>query len=319
LVDARIYVVGHRNPDTDSICSAIAYAHLKHCLGEPNVRPARAGEINAETAFVLRYFEVPEPELLIDAAGLDLILVDHNEVGQALPHIEQANILEIWEHHRIGDLRPPQPIVVHCEPVGATATLIGELYVARGVTPTRAMAGIMIASILSDTVCFRSPTASEKDHVVASRLQPLAGVDLDAFGKELSEITATALEHKSAAAVVRDDFKEFLIGGLRFGIGQVEVTRPDALTARREDILREMRAVRQTQGLVQVILMVTDVSAEATDLWVVGDRLDVLEKAFGPVERHAVHAPGCMSRKKQVVPRLETVLARGDAVPGPGG
>ena len=120
-MERTIYVVGHRNPDTDSICSAIAYAHLKNVLGERNVRAARAGEIDAETAFVLQRFDVPLPELLADATGLDLILVDHNEVGQALPHIESANILEVWEHHRIGDLRLPKPIVFHCEPVGATA------------------------------------------------------------------------------------------------------------------------------------------------------------------------------------------------------
>lgn len=120
------YVIGHRNPDADSICSAIAYAHLKNSAGERHVRPARAGEIDAETAFVLRHFQVPEPVLVTDAAGCDLILVDHSETAQAISQLDRANILEIWEHHRIGDLRLPRPIFFHCEPVGATATLIAE-------------------------------------------------------------------------------------------------------------------------------------------------------------------------------------------------
>lgn len=313
-MEKSIYVIGHRSPDTDSICSAIAYAHLKNCLGYPTVQPARAGEMDAETEFVLRYFDVPVPEFVTDATGLDLILVDHNEVGQALPNIERANIREIWEHHRIGDLRPPNPIVFHCEPVGATATLIAEQYFARDIVPTRAMAGVMVAAILSDTVLFRSPTTSEKDHVVAARLQPLAGVDLHAFGQRLRQIKTAAIEAKSADRIVRDDFKEFQFGGHRIGIAQVEVVRPDVFADRTQDILREMHAVREAKGLAQVILMITDVEAEASDLWVVGDRIDLFEQAFGPAESGTVHLPGCMSRKKQVVPRIEAVFAAAEKV-----
>lgn len=308
-----VYVIGHRNPDTDSVCSAIAYANLKHCLGEQNVRPARAGPIDAETAFVLRSFDVPVPELVTDATGCDLILVDHNEVGQALPHIERANILEIWEHHRIGDLRLPKPIVFHCEPVGATATLIADLYVARGVTPTRAMAGIMLASILSDTVVLRSPTVSEKDRAVVARLEPLAGVDSNTFGEEMLRIKANATEHKTATQIVKDDLKEFLLGNRRVGIAQVEVMRADALAARKGEVLREMRALREGAGMEQMILMITDVQAKASDLWFVGEHRDLFEKAFGRLDDGAAHVPGCMSRKKQVVPRLELVFAEADA------
>jgi manganese-dependent inorganic pyrophosphatase len=306
-MERLIYVIGHRSPDTDSVCSAVAYAHLKNVLGQANVRPARAGEIDAETTFVLRYFGVPVPELVTDAAGQDLILVDHNEIAQALPHIEQANILEIWEHHRIGDLRPPKPIVFHCEPVGATATLIGEQYFIYGITPSRAMAGIMLASILSDTALFRSPTVSEKDRRMASRLEPLAGID-SAFGEEMLRRKTAAVEQRSAAEIVRADYKEFQFGGERVGIAQVEVMRPDALAHQKASILDEMRVLRQTARLAQVILMITDVQARASDLWFVGERRDLFEHALGPLEDDALHLPGCMSRKKQVVPLLEVAF-----------
>jgi manganese-dependent inorganic pyrophosphatase len=292
----------------DSVCSAVAYAHLKNCRGEANVRAARAGEIDAETAFVLQRFDVPMPELLTDAAGKDLILVDHNEVAQALPHIEQANILEIWEHHRIGDLRPPNPIVFRFEPVGATATLIAEQYFADGVTPSRAMAGIMLASILSDTILFRSPTVSEKDRQMASRLEALAGTDA-AFGEEILRLKTAGVALRSAAEIVRNDCKQFQFGAERVGIAQVEVMRPDALTHRKENILREMRALREEAGLTQVILMITDVQARASDLWFVGERRDLFERALGPLRDDAIHLPGCMSRKKQVVPMLERAFA----------
>lgn len=308
-MERPVYVIGHRSPDTDSVCSAIAYAALKNRLGEQNVRPARAGELNAETAFVLRRFEVPTPELLTDAAGLDLILVDHNEVGQALPHIEGANILEIWEHHRIGDLRLPRPILFHCEPVGATATLIGELYFLRQLTPTPAMAGLLLASILSDTLMFRSPTATAQDRAMAARLAPLASVDPEVLGAQLLRLRASAAEQKSAAELVRGDFKEFLFAGLRVGIAQVEVTRPDALGAQQADLFRELKALREAAGLAQMILMVTDLENRASDLWFVGERPEVFERAFGRLEGGVVHLPGCMSRKQQVVPLLEAAFA----------
>lgn len=307
-MDEITYVIGHRSPDTDSICSAIAYAHLKNCLGQTTVQAARAGEIDAETVFVLKYFSLPVPPLLNDASGLDLILVDHNEVAQALPNIQQANIIEIWEHHRIGDLRPPNAIVFHCEPVGATATLIAEQYFVRDIEPPRAMAGILIAAILSDTVLFRSPTTSEKDHNVVARLQPVAQIDPQIFGQLLRQTKTAASEAKSASRVVRDDFKVFNFGDFHIGIAQVEVLHPEVFTDRKQDILREMTALCQTQKLTQVILMITDVEKEASDLWLVGDRVDLFEQAFGATKNGMVHLPGCMSRKKQVVPCIELAI-----------
>jgi len=304
------YVIGHRNPDTDSVCSAIALAHLKNRLGNPDVCPARAGEIDAETAYVLRRFDVPVPELVEDATGKDLILVDHNEVAQALPHVDQANILEVWEHHRIGDLHVPKPIIFHCEPVGATATLIAEQYFAREVAPTRAMAGLLIASILSDTMSFRSPTTTDQDRRVVSRLEPVAEVDAQALGAEMLEIKTRASEQKNARSVVRDDFKEFLLGDEHVGIGQVQVARIDALAPRRLEILDEMRTLRAERRLAQVILMVTDATTKSSDLWFVGERAERFERAFGPLQEGIVRVPGCMSRKQQVVPRLETVYSR---------
>lgn len=303
-----VYVVGHRNPDADSICSAIAYAHLKNRLGEPNVQPARAGELDAETEFVLRRFGAAPPALLEDATGQALILVDHNEVAQALPNIQRANVLEVWEHHRMGDLHVPEPILFHCEPVGATATLIAELYFARGVAPTPADAGLMLASIVSDTVAFRSPTTTDKDRAVASRLAQLAEVDPAALGEEMLRVKATATERKPSARLVRDDFKSFELDGCQVGIAQVEVSDAGALSERRPEILREMRRLREEEDLAEVILMITDTTTKSSDLWFVGERRDLVERAFGPLEGDTVHVPGCMSRKKQVLPRLEVAF-----------
>jgi manganese-dependent inorganic pyrophosphatase len=305
-----IFVVGHRNPDTDSVCSAIAYAYLRNALGDSGIRPARAGEVNAETAFVLERFGLPSPALLTDAAGLDLILVDHNETAQALPHIEQASIHEIWEHHRLGDLHLREPIFIHFEPVGATATLIGEQYFLRGVEPPPAMAGILIASILSDTLGFSSPTTTGKDRSVVARLLPAASLDVDALAAQLLAIRTGDIGTVGAAELLQRDFKEFRIGALRVGIAQVEVTQPGALAARAEELRRAMQALRARLGLGELILMVTDVNAKASELWTVGEPLELVEAAFGPSSGGVVHVPGCVSRKKQVVPQLESAATR---------
>jgi manganese-dependent inorganic pyrophosphatase len=167
------------------------------------------------------------------------------------------------------------------------------------------MAGLLLASILSDTVVFRSPTATDKDRLLASRLAPLAGVDASALGEEMLRIKATAAERRSPAQIVQDDLKTFELDGVRVGIAQVEVQRPAALADRRAAIEREMRALREAAGLTQVILMITDVQAKGSELWFVGERADLFERAFGPSKNATVHLPGCMSRKKEVVPRLE--------------
>jgi manganese-dependent inorganic pyrophosphatase len=180
-----VYVVGHKHPDTDSIGSAIAYARLKQLLGEPHVHAARAGELNAETRYVLERFSVPPPELLERGTGRRLILVDHNEVAQALDDVRHATILEVWEHHRVGDLDVPEPIVFHCEPVGATATLIAEQYFLHEVEPPPDIAALLLAAILSDTLVFASPTCSGKDREMARRLGAIAGVDAAALGRDL--------------------------------------------------------------------------------------------------------------------------------------
>ena len=310
---STVYVVGHRNPDADSICTAIAYAALKQRLGQDEIHPARAGELDDETTFVLEHFGVPVPELLEDAAGLKLILVDHNERAQALPHIERAHILEVWEHHRIGDLHTPEPIVFHSEPLGATATLIGEQYRLHGIEPSPAMAGMLLAAIWSDTVNLRSPTTSEKDRRLAAWLEPIAGVDAS-FGETMLRLKTTSAATRAPAELLREDYKEFQFDVGRVGISQVEVMDADVLAPRKAEIMSEMRALRETAGLTQAILMITDVHACASELWVVGDRIDLFARALGPLRDGAATLPGVMSRKQQVVPLLEQAFAAVDNV-----
>jgi manganese-dependent inorganic pyrophosphatase len=304
-MEEAIYVVGHRRPDTDSVGSAIAYAHLKNVLGDARVRPARAGELNSETRYVLDRFSLPTPELLTHATGRRLILVDHNEVAQALADIEHATILEVWEHHRVGDLHIPQPIVFHCEPVGATATLVAEQYLFHDVVPPPAVAAVLLAAILSDTLVFASPTCSEKDRAMARRLEAVAGVDAAALGRDLMAARGD-VAGRSVTDLVEADFKEFDLAGNRVGIAQVEALDVAPLLARRQEFLEELRRVRKEKHLLQVILLVTDIGKKGSHIWFAGDRRDVLEQALGRrLIDDGTYLEGCMSRKKQVVPPLE--------------
>jgi manganese-dependent inorganic pyrophosphatase len=309
-MEDAVFVIGHRHPDTDSVCSAIALAHLKHALGDTRVRPARAGELNPETRYVLERFALPVPDLLTVGRGRQLILVDHNEVAQALHDVRDATILEVWEHHRIGDLDIPRPIVFHCEPVGATATLIAEQFLVNDVELPPAIAAALLCAILSDTLVFASPTCSDKDRRMARRLEAIAGVDAVTLGHELMEARGD-LAARSASDIIDADFKEFDLAGHQVGIAQVEAPDVSRILARRTEFLDQLRRVRDERRLLQAILLVTDIGRRGSHVWFAGDRREVLEQALGqPLVDDGMYVDGCMSRKKQVVPPLEQAFAR---------
>jgi manganese-dependent inorganic pyrophosphatase len=308
-MEEPIHVIGHKNPDTDSICSAIGYAFLRNALGDIEVRPARAGELNRETRHVLERFSLPTPDLLTAATGCQLILVDHNEVAQALDDIRHGTVLEVWEHHRIGDLQIPSPITFHCEPVGATATLIAEQFFLNDIEPPPSIAGALLAAILSDTLVLASPTTSGKDRRMAPRLAALAGVDVMEFGAELMAARGD-IATRSARDLVESDFKAFNFSGNRVGIAQVEVPDTRLLVTRHTELLEAMRQAKVRQNLCLVILIGTDITRKGSHLWAVGERLDVVERAFHRVlSEEGTFLEGLMSRKKQIVPVLEAAFA----------
>jgi manganese-dependent inorganic pyrophosphatase len=308
-MEEPIHVIGHKNPDTDSICSAIGYAYLRNVLGDTEMRPARAGNLNSETRHVLERFSLPEPDLLTSATGQRLILVDHNEVAQALDDIRHSTVLEVWEHHRIGDLQIPSPITFHCEPVGATATLIAEQFFLHDIEPPPPIAGALLAAILSDTLVLASPTTSGKDRRMAPRLAALAVVDVAEFGAELMAARGD-IATRSARDLIEADFKTFNFSGHRVGIGQVEVPDAKPLAARHAELLKTMQQIKNEQNLHLVTLIGTDITRKGSYLWAVGENLNLVERTFNcAISDEGAFLEGCMSRKKQVVPVLEAAFA----------
>ena len=233
-----------------------------------------------------------------------VVLVDHNELSQTVPGIDQAEILGIIDHHRLADIQTRQPISVRNEPVGSTNTIITSMYQEHGVTPSPHMAGLMAAAILSDTVMFKSPTCTKRDIAMAERLARIAKVSLSDLGRELF---SGSNDSRSAEELLRSDFKEFHISEQVLGVGQVTCIDSQKLMERKDELLDAMRAAQKANSYDMVILMLTDVLQEGSQLLYIGSD-DTIRNAFAVEPKdNMVFLPGVMSRKKQVIPMLTTL------------
>ncbi|MDD1752319.1 MAG: manganese-dependent inorganic pyrophosphatase [Methanotrichaceae archaeon] len=307
-----IYIVGHKSPDTDSVTSAITYANLKKALGMKDVVAAAAGDINNETKFILDYFKVAYPVKLTDATDKMLILVDHNEMDQAVDKLNSDNIIEVVDHHKIGGIKTGKPIYFLNEPVGATGGIIANLYDQNGVMISKEMAGLMMAAILSDTVLFKSPTCTPKDKIAVEKLSKIAGVDPMSFGMDMLKAKSDVAS-KSPKDILMGDFKKFNFSGVKAAVGQIEVMDLKDLTPKRDGILDEMNKVRNAENLDMIVLMQTDVIKEASDMLFVGNSQAAagFETAFGnKISNNSIYKEKILSRKKQVIPPLEDAFKK---------
>jgi manganese-dependent inorganic pyrophosphatase len=236
-----------------------------------------------------------------------VILVDHAEQGQSVPGVEQAEIVEILDHHHIGSIETRVPVTATFDPVGSTATLVIERFRNNGLEPSHPAAVMMLGAILSDTVILNSPTTTERDHAGIEYLERVLALEARQFGREMFEATADVSEVKAEELVLRDAKEYQVQSGQKVCIGQVEVVG-DALMDRKEELLEAMREVRGRKDYPLFALMVTDVLSKSTHLLISGDRLGV-ERAFDARASDSVlELPGVMSRKKQVAPKLLAVL-----------
>lgn len=244
---------------------------------------------------------------LVSPEPRKVLLVDHAEVGQSVEGVEKAQIVEILDHHHIGDIETSTPIPATFDPVGSTATLIVERFRQKGLEPERPTAMMLLAAVLSDTVILNSPTTTDRDHEVVRYLEGLLGLDAKEFGMEMFEASSD-VSGLSAEEIVTRDAKEYgTSGGQKLCIAQVE-TVGKALLDRKEELLEALERMRQEKGYVVVALMVTDIVERGTELLCVGD-CSIVERAFGSrVEDGSLSLPGVMSRKKQVAPKILAVV-----------
>lgn len=298
-------VIGHMNPDTDSIISAIAAADLYARRGI-DVTPAAQGAPAPETEFVLKKFGLTAPQVVTDVAGKELFLVDFSDLAQAPKGMDSATVLGIVDHHKLGDVTTSSPLEAWIWPVGCTGTVLKNMYDFYGVELSRNIAGGLLCAILSDTVIFKSPTCTEADKKAVAELAAIAGVnDVVALGMEMFKVKS-AVDGTPMRDLVFRDYKDFDMNGNKVGIGQLEVVDLSILDAVKDGLREEIARVKGEKGNHSVFLLLTDIMKEGSEMLIVSDDPAVVESAFGvKVEGDSVWLPGVMSRKKQVVPNFE--------------
>jgi manganese-dependent inorganic pyrophosphatase len=237
-----------------------------------------------------------------------VLLVDHAERGQSVPGIEEAEIVEILDHHHIGSIETKLPVMAIFDPVGSTATLVTERFRQAGVEPQACTATMLLGAIVSDTVLLTSPTTTKRDGIAADYLEGLLGLDAIAFGREMYE-RSSDVARVSAADLVTRDLKEYeLDGGRALSVAQIE-TVGGAVQERSGELLKAAEQHLERSGHLLFALMLTDILARDTVMLVAGDE-QIAERAFGkPVVDGAIELPGVMSRKKQVAPELMAAAA----------
>ena len=233
-----------------------------------------------------------------------VVLVDHNEASQSVPGLEEADILEIIDHHRLADIQTANPIFVRNEPVGSTNTIIASMFQDKGLIPSEKLAGMMAAAILSDTVMFKSPTCTVRDIRTAERMARIANVSLDELGKK---IFSESVAGKNAKDLLNTDYKEFHIAGHDLAVSQITCLDSASILQRKDELLEQMKTVADETDVSLVILMLTDVLLEGSYLLYVGDD-DIISQAFDVIPKdNEVFLPEVMSRKKQIIPTLSAL------------
>ncbi len=245
---------------------------------------------------------LPEPERVI--------LVDHNERGQAVEGIENAKILEIVDHHRLGGMQTGEPIYIREEPVGCTATIVANMYWQKNVGISKEIAGLLLSAIISDTVLFKSPTCTGYDKITAERLAETAGVQMQEYGMALLKAGAS-IGDMQPAEIAKNDMKEFQIGDYRILVSQISVMDPEDALKMKAELLESMNAICETDNFDMCLLMITDILQESTELLYVGSPKTLIGQAFmKDASGDSISLPGVMSRKKQIIPPLMDAVQR---------
>lgn len=305
----KIYVIGHKSPDADSVFAAMAYANLKNSLENTDCYEAVVtSAVNKETKYALAKFGYDVPAVLENAAYQQIILVDHNEFCQAVDGIENAKIIEVIDHHKV-DFKYSEPILFYVKPWGSSCSLVFDLYKSNNVVADKKMAGLMLTAVLVDTVITKSPTCTAKDKEIIAELAQLAGIDdWQAFGMEIFKVRASVAE-LSDEEIIKSDFKDFAMKVGKIGIGQVETADLSDFANREDSILEKLKEIKDNGNYHTTILFITDIINEGSQFLVVSDDESGFAKAFGKeLKNNRAYVAGILSRKKQVTPKLQEVF-----------
>ena len=300
-----LYTCGHIIPDSDSVCSAISLAYLLNKIGRA-ATPARQGELNPETKFILDKFGFEAPIIKTSFAGDELFITDYSDLAQAPQDMDKTTVVGIVDHHKLGDITTSTPLECWIRPVGCTNTIVKEMYDYHKVEIPKNIASIMMCAILSDTVIFKSPTCTALDIQVVRELAKIAGIeDFGALGMEMFKVKSE-VEGTPIRELVMRDYKNFDMHGFKVGVGQLEVVDGSVFDKIKDELMEDIKKVKDEQNLHTVALLLTDIMKEGSEILVSSDDTSIFEKAFNcKLEDGKVWLDGCLSRKKQIIPFLE--------------
>ena len=301
----NFFIFGHKNPDTDSICSSIAMEYLQKHMNV-NAKAYKLGNINNETKFALDYFNVSEPDLLENVTENDnVILVDHNEFAQSVNGIEKANINTVVDHHRICDFQTSNPLFYIAEPVGCTSTILYELAIMNNITLSKEIAGLMLSAIISDTLLFKSPTCTQKDEKIANELAKIAEVDIESYGLDLLK-AGTDLSSYSAKELINIDSKELSINNSNVVVAQVNTVCIEDVLKNKESIENAINDEIKEKNLDLFMFLITDILNCNSQVIALGNKVASVEKSYNvTLQNNMAFLDGVVSRKKQVIPIIK--------------
>ncbi len=307
----KIIIVGHKNPDTDSIISAIVAQEFFSKVLSKDAKAYRAGGLNNETKFILEKFGVEIPELVTSTDENDSVaLVDHNESSQIFDGLNYSNVDYIIDHHKIAVVTE-KPIFFRSEPIGSTSSLIAKMFFEKNAEISETSAKLLLAGILSDTLNFVSPTTTEEDKEIAMKLNAIAKLDTEEFVAEMFK-AKSSLEGISIEELISLDYKAFEMGAYKVGVGTWETTGPESVNLKKAEILEALTSKKDSDKLDRMFFMVVDILKQNCQLYIIGEEEKALaEKVFGGnVEDGIMFLPGVVSRKKQIIPQLTEELSK---------
>lgn len=303
------HILGHKNPDTDTVCSAIGYQEFLS-LKKIDSKAFALGDVNNETKFVLNYFGVDVPEIVSELPhDSEIVLVDHNEDNQSIDNLNDLDIVEIIDHHKI-KLQTDKPIKIHIEPLGSSCSIVAKKFFEKGFHIQREIAGLLLAGIISDTLYFRSPTTTDKDKELAQKLNKIVGIDdLEAFSMEMFDAKSDVSEI-STKELVKLDYKVFEFGGNNYGIGVMETTNKQFGLERREEIEENLSEIKNEDNLKGVFFSVIDIlKKESYTICSGKEEEELFTEMFKAEEKEDVlFVDNIVSRKKEIVPVFEKHL-----------
>ncbi|HEQ2576916.1 TPA: manganese-dependent inorganic pyrophosphatase [Streptococcus pyogenes] len=304
---SKILVFGHQNPDTDAIASSYAFDYLSQKAFGLDTEVVALGTPNEETAFALDYFGVEAPRVVESAKAQgseQVILTDHNEFQQSIADIREVEVYGVVDHHRVANFETANPLYMRVEPVGSASSIVYRMFKENGIEVPKAIAGMLLSGLISDTLLLKSPTTHVSDHLVAEELAELAEVNLEDYGMALLK-AGTNLASKSEVELIGIDAKTFELNGNAVRVAQVNTVDIAEVLERQEAIEAAIKDAMAAEGYSDFVLMITDIVNSNSEILAIGANMDKVEAAFNfTLDNNHASLAGAVSRKKQVVPQL---------------